>query len=51
MEVLKVFWWDHGCKAGKYSSAKVHQSLSVNPDGTFSLSELKDLKPEIIDGF
>lgn len=51
MEVLKVLWWDHGCKAGKYSSAKVHQSLTVNPDGTFSLAELKDLKPELTEGF
>ncbi|MBN2610485.1 MAG: type I-C CRISPR-associated protein Cas7/Csd2 [Bacteroidales bacterium] len=51
MEVLKVFWWDHGCKAGKYSSAKVHNSLKVNPDGSFTINELENLKPEIIDGF
>lgn len=51
MEVVKVFWWNHGCKAGKYSSAKVHRSLKVNPDGTFGLDDLKDLPPEVIDGF
>lgn len=51
MEVITLFWWNHGCKAGKHSSAKVHQSLTVNPDGSYSISELKDLTPEIIDGF
>jgi len=51
MEVLKVFWWNHGCKSGKFSSAKVHRSLKVNPDGSFTLTELNGLKPEIIDGF
>lgn len=51
MEVLKVFWWNHGCKAGKYSSAKVHKSLKVNSDGTYSLETLNELNPEIIDGF
>jgi CRISPR-associated protein Csd2 len=54
MQVLKVLWWDHGCKAGKYSSAKVHRSLKVNPDGTYKineLNELQDFKPEEIQGF
>ncbi|HON18739.1 MAG TPA: type I-C CRISPR-associated protein Cas7/Csd2 [Salinivirgaceae bacterium] len=51
MEVLKVFWWNHGNKTGKYSSAKVHKSLKVNPDGTFSLEKLDGLEPEIINGF
>jgi CRISPR-associated protein Csd2 len=51
MEILKVIWWDHGCKAGKHSSAKVHQSIKVSADGSISISELKDLKPELIDGF
>jgi len=51
MEVLKVIWWNHGCKAGKHSSAKVHQSLKVNLDGGYSISDLNDLEPEQIDGF
>jgi CRISPR-associated protein Csd2 len=46
-----VFWWKHNSKAGQYSSAKVHSSLVVNPDGSFELAELEGLKPEIIDGF
>ncbi len=29
MEVLKVFWWEHPSKLGKYSSAKVHKSVTV----------------------
>jgi CRISPR-associated protein Csd2 len=51
MEVLKVLWWKHNCKAGQHSSAKVHRSLSVKPNGDIELSSLEDLQPEIIDGF
>lgn len=51
MQVLKVFWWQHNCKAGQYSSAKVHASLGVHPDGTYELDKLEGLQPEIIDGF
>lgn len=51
MEILKVIWWKHNCKAGQYSSAKVHRTLSVHPDGNFKLDTLDGLKPEILDGF
>ena len=51
MEVLKVIWWKHNCKAGQHSSAKVHRSLAVRPDGTFDLAPLEGLEPEQIDGF
>lgn len=51
MEVLKVIWWKHNCKSGQHSSAKVHRTLAVNPDGSYSLSNLQDLTPEEIDGF
>ena len=51
MEVLKVIWWQHNCKSGQYSSAKVHRSLSVKSGGDFGLDELNGLEPEIIDGF
>lgn len=51
MEVLKVFWWKHDSKAGQYSSAKVHRSLSVKPDGTYKLENLGGLKAEVIEGF
>ncbi|HOD62423.1 MAG TPA: type I-C CRISPR-associated protein Cas7/Csd2, partial [Bacilli bacterium] len=44
-------WWDHGCKAGKYSSAKVHGSLRVNGDGSFEIGILDGLDYELIDGF
>lgn len=27
MQVLKLIWWEHNCKAGQYSSAKVHDQL------------------------
>jgi CRISPR-associated protein Csd2 len=54
MAVEKVFWWEHNSKAGQYSSAKVHDSLRVNSDGSHNLEALKilsGLEPEIIDGF
>jgi len=51
MEVLKAFWWQHDSKAGRYSSAKVHRSLTVNPDGSYSVDSLDGLKPEELDGF
>lgn len=52
MEVLKVIWWQQKGKSGQHSSAKVHRSLVVNPDGTYTLSsDLKGLDPDCIDGF
>lgn len=51
MAVKKVIWWKHNSKAGRCSSANVHGSLSVQPDGTIDLADLDGLKPEIIHGF
>lgn len=30
MEVLKVYWFEHNCKEGQYSSAVVHRSIDVH---------------------
>lgn len=51
MAVRKVLWWEHNCKAGQYSSAKVHKTVKVNSDGSYSLTNLDSLVPEEIDGF
>lgn len=51
MAVKKVIWWQHNSKAGQYSSAKVHGSLTVNADGSYEISPLIDLKPDELDGF
>lgn len=51
MEVLSVIWWQHNCKSGQYSSAKVHGSLTVAADGNISLAPLAGLEAEVIDGF
>lgn len=51
MQVMKLIWWDHKVKAGKYSSAKVHRSLLANKDGTYTINKLDGLIPEEIDGF
>lgn len=61
MEVLKVYWWEHNCKNGQYSSAKVHRSLRVTlktsisdpkdmDDYDIKLTSLDGLVPEIIQG-
>ncbi len=51
MVVEKVIWWKHNCKSGQYSSAKVHRTLTVSADGSYTLDNLDGLKPEEIDGF
>ena len=51
MEVLTVVWWDHKQKLAKHSSAKVHQSLTVNSDGTVEGGKLEGLAGEFIPGF
>lgn len=61
MEVCKLYWWEHNCSAGQYSSAKVHRSLHVTlkegveiptciADYNIALDELPDLHCEIVDG-
>lgn len=51
MVVEKVIWWKHSCKLGQYSSAKVHRTLVVNADGSYTLDNLEGLEPEEINGF
>lgn len=31
MELFRLYWWEHNCKNGQYSSAKVHRLLHVVP--------------------
>lgn len=51
MVVEKVIWWVHNCRSGQFSSAKVHRTLSVNPDGSYIIKNLDGLEAEEIDGF
>ena len=51
MVIEKVIWWQHNCRSGQYSSAKVHRSLSCNVDGSYALESLEGLVPEEINGF
>lgn len=57
MQVLCVVWWKHNCKAGQYSSAKVHDSLRnlLQENGNFDREALQQalpgLMPEIVEGF
>lgn len=60
MEVLKVYWWEHNCKSGQYSSAKVHNTVKIQlregcdgrhyEDYEIIHTPLDGLAPEIIDG-
>lgn len=61
MEVVRVYWWEHHCKDGQYSSAKVHRLLKVTPkvdvtavssveDYDILLDELPGLACEVIEG-
>jgi CRISPR-associated protein Cas7/Csd2, subtype I-C/DVULG len=61
MEVSRLYWWQHNCKDGQYSSARVHRSLQIKLKGgvdtpssfddyAVSLCELPDLKPIVEDG-
>ena len=49
MEVVKVIWWKHNSPSGQYSTAKVHRSLNVGPDGRYTLDTLNKLVPEELD--
>ena len=61
MEVVKIYWWEHNCKDGQYSSAKVHNQLKITlkdgitdptsaDDYDITLDSLNNLSVEIIDG-
>lgn len=61
MEVYKVYWWEHNCKNGQYSSAKVHRLLKVKKkpeveipnditDYTITVDSLDGLKLDEQDG-
>jgi len=53
MAVNHVFWWQHNSKAGQYSSAKVHKSLTVKADGGYELNgeATPGLTADVIPGF
>ena len=61
MEIAKVYWWQHNCKDGQYSSGRVQDSLKVElregvmtpsslNDYVITLENLPGLDPEIIEG-
>lgn len=61
MEVKRVYWWEHNCKDGQYSSAKVHRSVKIEPKEDVQIPEcfedynviietLPGLVPEAING-
>ena len=58
MEVIRLYWWEHNCKSGQYSSAKVHRLLHIEKnvdmphdihEYTITCDELPDLAVEVYD--
>lgn len=58
MEVIRLYWWEHNCKSGQYSSAKVHRCLHVKStcetphsaeDYEITCDELDGLTQEVYD--
>jgi len=61
MEICKLYWWEHNCPSGQYSSAKVHRLVNVNlkdgigipssvEDYNITLEELPGLSCGVFDG-
>ena len=59
MEVVNLYWWKHNSKAGQYSAAKVHRSLSITKkegvseaksadDYVIETHNLDGLEPEVL---
>lgn len=60
MEVIRLYWWEHNCNSGQYSSAKVHRCLHVKStcetphsaeDYEITCDELDGLTPEVYDEY
>lgn len=59
MAVKNLIWWTHSCEHGDVSSAKVHKSLKIEPNGNFTVDNIPyrknekecALQAEIIAGF
>ncbi len=61
MEVIRLFWWEHNCKDGQYSSAKVHRLVHAAlaegvtvprsaEDYVITVDELPGLSCQVIEG-
>lgn len=55
MEVIKVYWWEHNCSSGQYSSAKVHRSVQIKENVDtheieYEEHNLDGLTPEVYEG-
>ncbi len=43
MEIHKLYWWEHNCKIGQYSTKKVHDSLCVaKKEGVLTPKSIED---------
>ncbi|MBQ8305762.1 MAG: type I-C CRISPR-associated protein Cas7/Csd2 [Blautia sp.] len=61
MEMVRLYWFEHDCKDGRYSTAKVHRSVKISikngiviptsiDDYDITVEALEGLEPEIIEG-
>ena len=62
MRVVNLYWWQHDCKQGQYSSFRIHNSVravlreedtypSCVDDYVFIVEPLEGIAPDIISGF
>ena len=43
MELCRLYWWEHNCKIGQYSSKKVHDSVKISKkDGIETAKSIED---------
>lgn len=49
MEVKKVIWWTH--ESVVLSSSKVHKSLALENDGSYTISPIEGISVEQLDGY
>jgi len=61
MDIYKLYWWEHNCPLGQYSTKKVHDSVHVNKkegvtspksldDYIINVDELDGLNIQVYDG-
>ena len=51
MEVVKLYWWQHNCKEGQYSSAKVHRLVEVRENAQRIQAKTNSQTPTCVEDY
>ena len=51
MEVVKLYWWQHNCKEGQYSSAKVHRLVEVRENAQRIQAKTNSQPPTCVEDY